>query len=630
MIRGLRFVAVLAVSLLATPVAFAQVGGRSATQLVVASAEVNYLTGQMTLSGKNFIGSKAPTVEVAGSVAQLVSYTDTTISVILPPGLGPGSYLLTVTTGPGAIQSGSFWATIGAVGPVGPPGPSGPKGDTGDTGPQGPPGPPAPTAIISNVKSYGAVGDGITDDTAAIQAALTDAAQAARTVFFPEGTYKITSSLTVSLYERPPIRIVGTGPGSRIVNMAPAGNPTIAIRGRSAFEIANLAIIGRAGYPNDGILVTEGGAVNPRSGYGSIRDLELYPNGTGIHVQDTNDLAIERIWYWMGADNNLGATADAGMNKHVVLADGPEAVNAIRIRNVYSTGYADRDVGGSAIEFNPEARSENVTIYDCDFEGDGNKISIDVRNVYNFAIRGNYLENSEIQVANDRNGAIDDNSGGAYTVGDGTTAGGCRNILVSSTAGTKFSADANNDEVGAINSNFGAEGYVNNSRDALSLNVDGVPGFGNRQVPNQLGSNGVYERGRTTAMGDWISPSLDPADFTAAPSGTFVIDPAGLYTYSYTLIGRTMILNFFAANATITGTPHYLQIHMPGGYLVKQLVWARGVCSANGGPPEDMIVQVSPSLPDEIELFRDFAQSNVNWEAGAPNTVLFSITFEIQ
>lgn len=44
-----------------------------------------------------------------------------------------------------------------------------------------------------NVKYYGAVGDGVTDDTAAIQAAL----NASSTVYFPKGTFKITSALNV-------------------------------------------------------------------------------------------------------------------------------------------------------------------------------------------------------------------------------------------------------------------------------------------------------------------------------------------------------------------------------------------------------------------------------------------------
>ena len=44
-----------------------------------------------------------------------------------------------------------------------------------------------------SVKDYGAVGDGVTDDTAAIQAALT----ASINIVFPAGTYKVASSITL-------------------------------------------------------------------------------------------------------------------------------------------------------------------------------------------------------------------------------------------------------------------------------------------------------------------------------------------------------------------------------------------------------------------------------------------------
>lgn len=51
-------------------------------------------------------------------------------------------------------------------------------------------------AEILSVKDFGAIGDGTTDDTAAIQAAITAAGTG--TIYFPYGTYKVTSTLTVT------------------------------------------------------------------------------------------------------------------------------------------------------------------------------------------------------------------------------------------------------------------------------------------------------------------------------------------------------------------------------------------------------------------------------------------------
>lgn len=49
---------------------------------------------------------------------------------------------------------------------------------------------------VFNVKAYGAKGDGVTDDTAAIQATVTAAVAVNGTTYFPPGTYLVSSSLT--------------------------------------------------------------------------------------------------------------------------------------------------------------------------------------------------------------------------------------------------------------------------------------------------------------------------------------------------------------------------------------------------------------------------------------------------
>lgn len=65
----------------------------------------------------------------------------------------------------------------------------GPPGPAGETGPSGPPG----SGGVVDVTSFGVVGNGTTDDTVAIQAAI-DATQGRR-LRFPRGKYRVTSTL---------------------------------------------------------------------------------------------------------------------------------------------------------------------------------------------------------------------------------------------------------------------------------------------------------------------------------------------------------------------------------------------------------------------------------------------------
>ena len=49
-----------------------------------------------------------------------------------------------------------------------------------------------------SVRSAGAKGDGVTDDTAAIQSAITSATAAGNVVYFDAGIYKVTNVINVS------------------------------------------------------------------------------------------------------------------------------------------------------------------------------------------------------------------------------------------------------------------------------------------------------------------------------------------------------------------------------------------------------------------------------------------------
>ena len=86
----------------------------------------------------------------------------------------------------------------GDKGDTGEQGPKGDKGDKGEQGPVGPQGEPGTSgsSLVFDVKSYGSVGNGATDDSAAIQNAINACNSAGGgVVYFPAGTYLINSCL---------------------------------------------------------------------------------------------------------------------------------------------------------------------------------------------------------------------------------------------------------------------------------------------------------------------------------------------------------------------------------------------------------------------------------------------------
>ena len=109
----------------------------------------------------------------------------------------PGASSGTGPTGPRGATGQAGGGPTGPTGPTGSPGATGPTGPNGIAGPTGPTGPSA-TQYFFNVLTYGAVGNGVHNDTTAIQAAVNAAVAAGGgKVYFPTGKYLITAAITV-------------------------------------------------------------------------------------------------------------------------------------------------------------------------------------------------------------------------------------------------------------------------------------------------------------------------------------------------------------------------------------------------------------------------------------------------
>ena len=137
---------------------------------MIVEARANAAQSILEIRGFNLAGTKP--VLVLGSLPtplQILSTTSTRMEALLPAGLEPGSYLLSLTVkkkekdgrDDDDARGDEFWVTIGAQGPAGRDGKdgvAGPSGPVGATGPQGPAGPVGPTGPQGPIGSQGEAG----------------------------------------------------------------------------------------------------------------------------------------------------------------------------------------------------------------------------------------------------------------------------------------------------------------------------------------------------------------------------------------------------------------------------------------------------------------------------------------
>jgi parallel beta-helix repeat protein len=106
----------------------------------------------------------------------------------------------------------------------------------------------AKLAQYVSVKDFGAVGNGIVDDTTAIQNAL----DATNNLYFPEGNYKITSALVMDDNHY----LIGAGYGNSVITQATTDQYALRATGKTGITVKSLKVVGTADGVADGVYFT--------------------------------------------------------------------------------------------------------------------------------------------------------------------------------------------------------------------------------------------------------------------------------------------------------------------------------------------------------------------------------------
>lgn len=482
-------------------------------------------------------------------------------------------------------------------------------------------------ADVYNAKNRGAIGDGVTDDTAALAAGWAAAISAGKAFFVPDGNYLVTSTPFTITYAQQKACLFGMPNLSIIRNRAPVNNPSILLFGAQYFYIGGLVLAGYAGYPNEGIKAQADGSGN-RVGAATIENLVCVNNGVGIHLTDANSISINNYMYFPSG-NTWNVTVDAANQTNAILADGTSSVNAIYVTggNV-AANVQNIAGGGAAIKWNTTTVSNNIRISNTVMEASGAATyrSIDFANVYSFELDGDYAENTSFRFLNCRGGTVNVHGGQTLniTCGDGTAPNACVGISFDTITGLTFVADSNNSGIDHYNTVWTT--YTNSAINSVSFAVtDGSTGH----LPDRFAYVGYRERGRTYNAGEFQTPTFAAGDFTAQ-AGNWTLTSGDVATSSWAVVGYEMTWEFQFNLTTVSATPDNLRALIPGGFAAKNTLGSPILYySEDGGTTWAVGVLYTFAGDSKLYFYKDLNGSTWQTKTNLTN-VQGRLTFAVQ
>ena len=460
---------------------------------------------------------------------------------------------------------------------------------------------------------YNCVGDGTTDNAVGLQAAIAAGMANSQAIFVPQGVFVINTGITITaaMGNHGPI-IYGTGEGSVILNKAPANNSTFSFGDNQYYRISNLQIAGVDPYPNAAIEVIGAGG----AGFASFDHLYLFPNGIGFRLNTCNTFDISDCVFWKSGWVGSGSVT-AGNPIRFFLGDGTFC-NAITLRN-NSAGCGTIANQGGSVKF-AATTNFNITIIGNDFEGTGAAThrSLELTNVSNATIAGNYLDGTEILTTNCS--WIDFNANSQGNTGTHTLAGSCDMVSIrhavplSVTVGASCTGTHLDHVTTPTLSDAGVgtyRTYVNNS---------GI-------VADKLGKSGFIERDRTVNAGQSTAVAFSAGDFTAN-AATWTVTSGMVKAHSYAVIGTTLTVWLAVEASTLAAGPATaIRVAIPGSFVSAGPAYGTLTYINNGGAVTSGQWAVAAAGTTIIMYTTAFG----TWANGVTNnTVYLTATFPIQ
>lgn len=255
-----------------------------------------------------------------------------------------------------------------------------------------------------NVKDHGAVGDGTADDTAAINAAIGAIGSAGGVLYFPVGTYKITSTLSftsgtsITLQGDP--SVYGDTGGS-IISMATLNTTAISQPNNdgTGLRIRDLKIVGPGGSPSSGKGVYlflqgyvehcevrgfyQGIYFDYHNYYGHIVRTRATANTyAGIFLAGTNNTTIDDCAInYAGATCQYGVVIVGSLNSRVLNSsiegfsvcgieiEGNSVTNPVSLATSIKNCYFEQNGSSGHIVIGPNYHVHSTTIESCYFQG---------------------------------------------------------------------------------------------------------------------------------------------------------------------------------------------------------------------------------------------------------------------